>query len=869
MPRVPLTWLAESVDLVPGSTAEDVATALVRVGLEEEGIHGSDVTGPLVVGRVLSLAEESHTNGKTISYCRVDVGGHNDAATDEYPASRGIVCGAHNFVEGDLVVVALPGAVLPGPFPITVRKTYGHVSDGMICSQRELGLGDDHTGIIVLTRLGFSATGSYQQVLPFDRTLRYEPHFVGPLQPGADALPLLGIDEKTVEVNVTPDRGYCFSIRGVAREYSHATGQPFRDRAALAVPAPTAGGFAVQLDDAAPIRGRVGCDRFVARIVRGIDVSAESPAWMTRRLTQAGMRPISLAVDVTNYVMLELGQPLHAYDLAKVSGPIVVRRAEAGEKLTTLDDVVRTLDAEDLLITDSPGGARASRVLGLAGVMGGASSEVSETTTDLLLEGAHFDPVSIARTARRHKLGSEASRRFERGVDTALAPHAVQRAIDLLVEFGGGRADAEVTDVDHVPAAAPIEMPVALPARIVGMPYTADEVHEVLTRIGCEVTGSEALTVLPPTWRPDLDSPIDLVEEVARLHGYEQLPSALPVAPSGRGLTHSQRVRRSVARALAERGLTEVLTYPFIAPERLDELQIPAADPRRDPVRLVNPLSEAQPLLRTSLLQTLVDAVTVNLSRGTTDLAVFEIGRAYRADGSGRAPRPGVGGRPADAELEALDAAIPSQPRRVAGILVGNRVPSAWDAKAEPFEWSDAVAAALVVARIAGVEVETVSEAAAPWHPGRCATFRLADGTFVGHAGELHPKVLETVGLPKRAVAFELVLDPLIDASDGTLVAATPVLTQPLAKEDLAFVVDESVTARDLVATVRAASGDVLEDARVFDVYRGEQVGEGKKSVAVTVRLRAADHTLSAAELAAVRNAIIAAAESKLGAVLR
>ena len=652
MPRVPLTWLAESVDLVPGSSAEDVAAALVRVGLEEEGIHGSDVTGPLVVGRVLSLVEESHSNGKTISYCRVDVGGHNDPAEGECPASRGIVCGAHNFAVGDWVVVALPGAVLPGPFPITARKTYGHISDGMICSQRELGLGDDHTGIIVLTRFGFDAAT---------------------LTPGQDALALLGLGEKTLEVNVTPDRGYCFSIRGVAREYSHSTGQPFRDPAALAVPAPTASGFAVEIDDAAPIRGRVGCDRFVARIVRGIDVSAESPAWMKRRLTQAGMRPISLAVDVTNYVMLELGQPLHAYDLAKVAGPIVVRRARAaegaaaGEKLTTLDDVERVLDVEDLLITDSPDGGRASRVLGLAGVMGGASSEISETTTDLLLEGAHFDPVSIARTARRHKLGSEASRRFERGVDPALAPHAVQRAINLLVEFGGGQVDAEVTDLNEVAAVEPIEMPVGFPARIVGMAFPDDEVREALTRIGCEVTGGEepvgdaVLTVVPPTWRPDLDSPIDLVEEVARLHGYQQMPSVLPVAPSGRGLTHSQRVRRSVARALAEHGLTEVLSYPFIAPERLDELMLPSDCSRRDAVRLANPLSEAQPLLRTMVLSTLVDAVKVNLGRGATDVAVFEIGRAYRAEGTSRAARPAIDARPLDAELAALDAALPSR----------------------------------------------------------------------------------------------------------------------------------------------------------------------------------------------------------------
>jgi len=689
MVRVPLTWLAESVDLVPGSSAEDVAAALVAVGLEEEGIHGSQVTGPLVVGRVLTLAKEEHKNGKTISWCRVDVGPeHNDPADGDVPAGRGIVCGAHNFGVGDWVVVALPGAVLPGPFPIAARKTYGHVSDGMMCSARELDLGDDHSGIIVLTRY---------ELTPDELT------------PGQDAIELLGLGERTLEVNVTPDRGYCFSVRGVAREYAHATGQPFRDPAlAVSPPSATDGGFAVEVEDVAPIRGTVGCDRFVARVVRGVDATAESPAWLKRRLTQAGMRPISLAVDVTNYVMLELGQPLHAYDLATLAAPIVVRRARPGERLVTLDDVDRALDPEDLLITDSPDGVRGARVIGLAGVMGGASTEVSAGTVDVLLEGAHFDPVSIARTARRHKLGSEASRRFERGVDPQLPPRAVQRAIDLLVRHGGGVVDAAVTDVVALPALEPIRMAASFPARIVGVGYGPDEVRGALVTIGATVDGSDdELVVTPPSWRPDLRSAIDLVEEVARLHGYAQMPSVLPTAGSGRGLTHAQRIRRSVARALAEHGFTEVLTYPFVGAERLAALGADDADAlgAGAAVRLANPLSDAQPLLRTSVLATLVDAARTNLGRGLADLAVFEVGRAFRADGTGAAPHPGVAGRPSDVELEELDAALPSQPRHVAGVCVGARVPAGWQGPAQPFEWSDAVAAAGLVARTVGAEV--------------------------------------------------------------------------------------------------------------------------------------------------------------------
>jgi phenylalanyl-tRNA synthetase beta chain len=876
MPYVPLTWLAEVVDIVPRSTAEDVAAALVKVGLEEEGVNGSGVVGPLVVGRVLSVVSEAQSNGKTINYCRVDVGELNDDATDDYPASRGIVCGAHNFEPGDWVPVALPGAVLPGDFAIAARKTYGHISDGMICSQRELGLGDDHAGIIVLTRMGFAADA---------------------LTPGEDALAILGLGELTLEITVTPDRGYCFSMRGVGREYSHSTGSAYRDpAAAVTVPPATKGGFPVEIDDAAPVRGRVGCDRFVARVVRGIDPAAPSPAWMQKRLTQSAMRPISLAVDVTNYVMLELGQPIGIYDAAKVDGPIVVRRARPGESCRTLDGVDRLLDPEDLLITDSPAlangkGKPGSRVLAFAGVMGGESSEVSEATTDVLIEAAHFDPVTIARTARRHKLGSEASKRFERDVDPALPPIAAQRVVDLLVEFGGGVeakpvADPEVTDLDAVPEAESIVMPTDFPERIVGVTYGPAAVREALETIGCVVSAKSApasksgpagpavLTVVPPSWRSDLRTPIDLVEEVARLHGYADLPSVLPEAPAGRGLTHSQRLRRSIARSLAERGLTEVLTYPFISGERLDAMLVPVGDARRETVRLANPLDAAVPFLRTRVLFTLVDAVRVNLGRGAQDVAIFEVGRGYISAGSSveanhGVPNPAVDCAPLAEELADIDASLPNQPRMVAGIMAGRRALPGWHATGEAFDWTDAIASVEAVARAAGVELARQPDAYAPWHPGRAAAFALPNGRTVAHAGELHPKACETLGLPVRTVAFQVMLDPLIAASEGAVVAARPVLTQPVAREDFAFVVDAGLAAGALVATVREAAGELLDDARVFDVYAGEQVGAGKKSVAVTVQLRAADHTLSADEILGVRKAIVAATEKAHGAKLR
>ncbi len=399
--RVPVDWLREYVAVPEGTTGEAIAASLVAVGLEEEGLHTGGVTGPLVVGRVLTREPEPQKNGKTINWCTVDVGDANGTGEPQ-----GIVCGAHNFEAGDLVVVILPGGVLTtpqGPLEVSARKTYGHVSAGMICSERELGIGDDHDGILVLTR-----------------KFAGDAELLASLVPGADALPLLGLDRETVEVNVTPDRGYCFSVRGVAREYSHATGAAFTDPAldlAAKAPEPTDAGFPVELADDDPIRDRPGCDRYVARVVRGIDVSAPTPRWMATRLTEAGMRPISLPVDVTNYVMLGLGQPLHAFDLDTLEAPIVVRRARAGERITTLDDTERALDPGDLLITDRGG----ERAVAVAGVMGGAETEVGGATRDVLIEAAHFDPVSVARSARRHKLPSEASRRFERGVDPALA----------------------------------------------------------------------------------------------------------------------------------------------------------------------------------------------------------------------------------------------------------------------------------------------------------------------------------------------------------------------------------------------------------------------------------------------------------------
>ncbi|NNG40657.1 phenylalanine--tRNA ligase subunit beta [Flexivirga sp. ID2601S] len=841
--RIPLDWLGEYVELPAGVTGAAVAEALVRVGLEEEGLHGGEVTGPLVVGKVLTMEPEPQKNGKTINWCTVDVGDANGSGE-----AQGIVCGAHNFAPGDLVVVVLPGAELPGGFAISARKTYGHVSAGMICAADELGLPDDGSGGII--RLAERLPGVE-------------------LTPGQDAIPLLGLDRETVEINVTPDRGYCFSLRGVAREYGLSTGASFTDPAvalAQAAPAANDAGHRVEVRDDAPLRGQVGCDRFVARVVRGIDVSAQTPAWMATRLTEAGMRPISLPVDVTNYVMLALGQPLHAYDLASIDGPVVVRRARPGEKLKTLDGNERSLFEEDLLITD--GGERG---LGIAGVMGGFDSEVTDSTTDVLIEGAHFDPITVARSARRHKLPSEASRRFERGVDPQLAPAAVELVAQLLVEYAGGTVDDGVTDLNDVPGSAPIVFDPQLASRLVGIDYPDDQVADVLRRIGCgvETTGTQ-WRVTPPSWRPDLHTGPDLVEEVARTVGYEQIPSILPTPPGGRGLTHDQQARRIVANTLAARGFSEVWSAPFVSDERYAALGYPVEAARARTVSLINPLSEEQPLMRISVLSTMVDALKRNVARGIKDVALFELGLVVALEEAQRqAPTSPVGVLPAPELLEQIRAAVPPQPRHLGILMTGDATPAGWWGKGRPADWSDTVDAVRSIAEALVIPLTVEADGdAMPFHPGRCAKLSLADGTLIGHAGELHPKVVQALGLPPRTVGAEVDLDALIAAS-GSPITSRPIANLPLASSDVALVVDAGVPAARVEAALRDGAGPLLESIALFDSYTGDQAGEGKKSLAYRMGFRSGEKTLTTDEVNAARDSAVRAAADATGAVQR
>ena len=848
--RVPLSWLREYAPVPADASAEDVMATLVKVGLEEEDVHRptDELTGPIVVGQVLSMEPETHSNGKTVNWCQVRVvpEGQKQTLTGkgiEESGVQGIICGAHNFKPGDKVVVTLPGAVLPGGFAITARKTYGHTSAGMIASVKELGIGEDHGGILVLSTLGLDP------------------------EVGTDAMELLGLYDEAAEVNVTPDRGYGFSIRGIAREYCHATGNDFDDFVldlAAKAPAVNGAGLPVTLTDSAPIHGKDGATRFVARSVSGVDATAPVPTWMSSRLRLAGVRSVSLPVDISNYVMLETGQPLHFYDADKLAGGITVRRAEAGEKLTTLDEKERELNVEDLLITDESG------PIGLAGVMGGASTEVSDSTTRIVIEAARFDEVSIARTARRHKLSSEASKRFERGVDPQIQAAAAQRAVDLLVELAGATVEEGVTDAGGSFEPTVISLPADYTAGRIGIDYTEEQIVGSLEQIGASVEVAEgSYEVTGPSWRTDLGAKEDLTEEVARLVGYDKIPSTLPVAPPGRGYTVEQTLRRRALNALAASGLTEVFAYPFVSDEDNNLWATPVAGTPVDSIRLANPISSAQGWMRRSLLPGLTEVLSRNLSRGFKNLAIYETGSVFIPGPQlGSASIPGLGVKPADEVLADLNAGIPDQPRHIAGLFSGAEHDETPGATARAFDWRDALDSVLLVADAAGVKLTVANGEHQAFHPGRTAVLKNAAGDVIAYAGELHPKLLAKLNLPERTSAFELNFTALI-AEAGEAVQATGISGYPAANQDVALVVDAAVPAADVAAALAEGAGELLEDVRVFDDYRGTGIEEGKKSLAFALRFRATDRTLTADEASEAREAGVALAAERFGAVQR
>lgn len=826
--RVPYSWLREVVsagapgwDVGPG----DLEQALVRIGHEVEDVARlGPVEGPLAVGRVAQIEELSGFK-KPIRACLVDVGN---------PEPQEIVCGATNFAVGDLVVVALPGATLPGNFTIASRKTYGRTSNGMICSAAELGLGADHSGILVLPP--------------------------GTAEPGADGAAVLGLDDVVFHLAITPDRGYGLSVRGLAREIACAYDLDFVDPAAVQPLPAEQEAWPLTVDPDTGVR------RFALRPVSGIDPAAASPWWLQRRLLLCGIRATSPAVDVTNYVMLELGHPMHAHDRTRVSGGFQVRFARPGETVVTLDDIERKLEPIDVLIVDDVATAA------IGGVMGAASTEVRADSTDVLLEAAVWDPAAISRTQRRLHLPSEAARRYERAVDPAISVAVLDRCARLLVDIAGGVAEPALTDWRGEPPRAdwsppPIEISADLPDRIAGVAYAPGTAARRLAQVGASVLQSGAtLTVTPPSWRPDLRQPADLVEEVLRLEGLEAIPSVLPSAPAGRGLTATQRRRRAIGKSLALSGYVEILPTPFLPAGVFDLWGLAADDPRRSTTYVVNPLEADRPHLATTLLPALLEALHRNVSRGLGDVALFALAQVVQPTEQTRAvdliP---VHRRPTDDEIATLDASLPRQPQHVAAVLAGLREPRGPWGSGRAVEAADAFEAVRIIARASGVEVTLQAAQYLPWHPGRCAEV-VAGGTVVGHAGQLHPAVIERAGLPKGTCAVELNLDAI---PIGGVPPAPRVSPFPAVFQDVSLVVGDDVPAQAVEDAVREGAGDLLEHLQLFDVFAGPQIGANRKSLTFALRFRAPDRTLTEDDATAARDAAVRCAAERVGAELR
>lgn len=818
--RVPLSWIREHSAIPNTATPEEIGDALVRVGFEVEEIErqGSNIKGPLKVGRVLAIEEITEFK-KPIRWVELDCA---EATT------RFVICGASNFSVNDLVVVAIPGAELPGGFAISQRETYGKISNGMICSARELGMGEDHSGILVL---GTASTS-----------------------PGANALEILEIEDVIFDIAVNPDRGYALSIRGIAREISSALGVGYTDPV-LAINTEefvsTGNGVIPKIDDPS------GASVIYLRTLDNFNSKAPTPLWMQRRIEKCGMRSISLAVDVTNYVMLELGQPLHAFDRNQIQGSLHIRRAGKTKELTTLDGQKRVLSPKDLLVADEV------RALALAGTMGGADSEVHEATNSLVIEAARFDPISIAKNARGHKLSTEASRRLERGVDPSLAEFASARAASLLIQLGGA------IHVDSQRAGEPLFSPIVeldphFIARLTGADISLSRVREKLLIVGCDIEEvSDSLwRVDPPSWRSDLLAPADLVEEVARMVGYDAIPSVLPTHPVSPGLSNFQRRIRILAQLLADKGLVEVQNYPFIAEATLRDMGY--TGDRAKAFRILNPLSEDAPLLRTHLIPGLVDAASRNLSRGARNFGLFEIGAVFRnLIPLSPIDNPPTYQRPSQKLIDQIYAGVPDQPIHVGGVLVGDAQSEDWKGKGRAYDWNDAVEFAESILRACNLSWTIKRSDFAPWHPGRCAEL-LVNGKVVAHAGELHPRVVASYGLPERACAFVVNLSGI---PEHATLRAPLVRTMPAAMQDIALIVDERVTNAEVIDALIDGAGEMLESVTLFDKY--DAIGDGKISLAYTLTFRAHDRTLTGAEVTQFREAAVESARIRVGAVLR
>lgn len=816
--KLPISWINEYVKFPKNTKKEVIVEHLIKLGYEVEAVETfGPVQGPLVIGQVEKIEILSEFK-KPIRFCTVNIGNKRN----------GIICGASNFKEDDLVVVALPGAVLPGDFKISERETYGKTSQGMICSARELGFSDNHEGIIVLPKN---------------------------LKVGSDAKDILGLGETVLDISVLPDRGYAMSVRGIGRELALSMKVKYIDPVNQKVPSikkSTKLKTSIKTKKASKI-ALVSLSNYKAGSV--------TPMFMQKRLAQSGIRTISLPVDITNYLMIEIGQPLHAFDADKINGLVQVRNAKDGEMIETLDHVKRKLNTQDLVIADK------NKALSIAGVMGGLESEISTNTTNIVIESAVFDKGSISRTSRSHKLPSEASKRFERGTDFAINEYCAKLASAYLAKYGNakitGIASTKIAIKNQTIKFYPKEV-----SRLIGVDLNHSEILKILKSLSMKVVKNENnWKITPPTWRHDINNQADVVEEIIRIWGYEKIPSRLPKGNLGSGLTKAQKSKRNISIKLASLGLNEVLNYPFIAASDLENLLIPPNDKRRQIAKLANPLSEDEPFLRTTLLPGLIKAAERNLSRGTDNIALYEHGSVYLKNNQKiKFMKPRLLTRPSKTEIIYLDNILPLQPKMIAGVIMGEKSRSGWWSSSQKYDWHDPIEVVVYLCRDLGFEVELKNGNYPPFHPGRCAEISISN-KVIGYAGELNPGVIEKTDLSGRVFAFEVCMDDILE--HVTHQKAPFLSVMPVVKEDLAFVVDKEIKSVDVIMTIQKNSEKVLESVRLFDVYEGSNIGQNKKSLAFSLRFRAEDRTLTSEEISKLRSQIVKSVEIEHKATLR
>lgn len=800
--KVTYNWLKEFVDF--DLSPQDLADLLTMLGLEVEGIEqlggGMD---EVVIARVLE--KNQHPNADKLSLCKIDNG----------TEVLSVVCGAQNFKQGDTVALAQIGAVLPGDFKIKRSKIRGEESCGMLCSEKELGLADESVGIMVLS-----------EDLPL----------------GVPFFEAMGMKDTVFEIGLTPNRADCLSVVGIAREVAAKLGKKVRYQQ-LVVPEY---GEPVDSKVSVVIQDPAGCPRYAARYISGCTI-APSPAWLTKRLNAVGVRSINNVVDVTNLVMIELGHPLHAFDYTQVAGgQIVVRRAGEGETFRTLDGQERTLQATDLMICDK------ERPVALAGIMGGENSEITDGTTTILLESAFFDPPTIRRTSKRLGLHTESSHRFERGADLEMVPKAVDRAASLIAQLAGG--NVAKGRVDNFPAP---KAPVSITFRperanaMLGLSLTAERMADLFRNLEFQVqpVANGSFQVSIPSYRIDIEREIDLIEEICRLNGFDQVPATMPVAEviSDRPSLH-QRLQRQVRDHFVEEGMHEIVSFSFIGPEEADKLLLAADDPRRNAIKLCNPLALEQSVMRTTLLPGLLDTASRNMSFRSLDLRLFEMRRVYQP---------------------VADQEMPQEPICCAGLISGLRHPEGWCQSQDQVDFFDAKG--IVENLFEQLQIGSVSwlsDQPEPfYHPGKCCRIQVGS-TVIGTVGEVHPAVLARYEIERPIYYFELNFEELVRLV-GKRKAIQPPSRFPDSVRDVALLAPLDLPAASLLDCVSGVKAKELEDVAVFDLYQGDRLPEGTKSIALRMRYRAIDRTMTDEEVQAVHQKVVTCITSKLGVSIR